>query len=98
MKQFTPFAPVFTITGFLIIFAIALVLNSCTKAGEVTNSPVTVKIYGKEYIFKGVIVQNDTKPVWIMIPVDSTVPQPLTISQEIKVGKTTEQQSIIIIK
>jgi hypothetical protein len=88
------------ITEFAKILLLSVIVStfvSCSKAGEVHNSPVTVKIYGKEYIFKGVILQDETHPVWIMIPVDSTAPQPLTVTQEVKVGKTTQQQSVIIL-
>jgi len=75
-----------------------LIFGACTKAGDVHTSPVTVKIYGKEYMFKGVILQDESHPVWIMIPIDSTTPQPLVVTQEVKYGKTTEQQSVIILK
>lgn len=80
-----------------ILFSATLMFG-CTKAGEVRNTPVTVKIYGKEYMFKGVILQDESHPVWIMIPFDSTDEQPLTVMQQVKEGKTTHDQNVIILK
>lgn len=61
----------------LLLFCV--LLFSCSKEGEITNSPGTVYlINGKEYKFYQVSPANNSKGVWILVPFDSTIPVPIS--------------------
>lgn len=74
-------------------------LTSCHEEGEILDTPKSIyEINGKKYKFVQIAPSNDSRPVWIMISLDTLQDVPQVIATEQKAGKSTILTSTIIIK
>lgn len=78
-----------------LIFVILLFITaSCYQEGKIYSQSTNIfRINGKNYKFFSVAPAENYTPVWILVPLDSSVAMP--ISMQYQAGKHT--QSVIII-
>lgn len=85
--------------GIGMLFAIIFTLASCSKEGELQNqSKQEIIINGKEYRFIKVVPADGERAVWLLVPKDSTVELPKSISWNYSCGKNcTATQTVFML-
>ena len=74
-------------------------LTSCYDEGEIVKTPKSIyEINGKRYKFVQIVPGDNSRFVWIMIPLDTLQDVPQVIATEQPHDKTTKFTSTIIIK
>lgn len=74
-------------------------LTSCYDEGEIVDTPKSIyEINGKRYKFVKMVPGNNSRAVWIMIPLDTLQDVPQVIATQQSDYKTTKFTSTIIIK
>jgi hypothetical protein len=74
-------------------------LTSCYDEGEIVKTPKSIyEINGKRYKFVQIVPGDDSRFVWIMIPLDTLQDVPQVIATQQSDDKTTKFTSTIIIK
>ena len=74
-------------------------LTSCYDEGEIVKTPKSIyEINGKRYKFVQIVPGDNSRFVWIMIPLDTQQDVPQVIATQQSDDKTTKFTSTIIIK
>jgi hypothetical protein len=83
----------------LLALALITLLTSCCDEDETTSNPQFIyKINGKKYKFIKIAPNEYDRDVWIFIPLDTNTQTPEVIVTKQPYGKSTYNQSTIILK
>lgn len=88
----------------IIITVVILIMSSCGSNEEKIvipppeKSPVTLVIHNKKYDLVKVYVDDRSYPIWVMYPQDSTVQLPINLNYTQLVGKSSHNQTVVILQ